>query len=71
MDEGAYLSKIGKNIKELRRSKGISQLELAYRCNFEKTNLSRIESGKNNPTIRTLIRIANAMKVNLFEILKP
>lgn len=71
MDEVSYLAKIGKNIKEIRKSKGISQVELAYMCNFEKTNLSRIESGKNNPTIRTLLRIAKALKVNLFDLLKP
>ena len=71
MDDGAYLAKIGKNIKEIRKSKGISQVELAYMCNFEKTNLSRIESGNNNPTVRTLLRIAKALKVSLFDLLKP
>jgi transcriptional regulator with XRE-family HTH domain len=71
MKEKNYLIKIGRNIKELRKEKGISQVELAYMCNFEKTNMSRIESGNNNPTIRTLLKIANALDVDLFEILKP
>jgi transcriptional regulator with XRE-family HTH domain len=71
MKEKNYLIKIGRNIKELRKEKGISQVDLAYMCNFEKTNMSRIESGNNNPTIRTLLKIANALDVDLFEILKP
>jgi transcriptional regulator with XRE-family HTH domain len=71
MNQKAYLAKIGKNIKELRKSKGISQVDLAFMCNFEKTNLSRIESGNNNPTIKTLLKIAEALKVSLFDILKP
>lgn len=70
MDHNAYLIRIGKNIKELRCGKGLSQSELAYMCNFEKTNMSRIESGKNNPTIKTLLKIADALEVSLFDILK-
>ena len=71
MDHKTYLLKIGRNIKELRKDKGISQVELAYMCNFEKTNMSRIESGNNNLTIKTLLKIAEALDVSLFDILKP
>jgi transcriptional regulator with XRE-family HTH domain len=70
-NEKTYLIKVGRNIKEIRKSKGLSQVELAHMCDFEKTNMSRIESGNNNPTIRTLLKIAEALEVNLFEILKP
>jgi transcriptional regulator with XRE-family HTH domain len=66
-----YLIKIGKNIKEIRKVKGITQSELAYMCNFEKTSMSRIESGNTNPTINTLLKIADALDVSLFDILKP
>jgi transcriptional regulator with XRE-family HTH domain len=71
MEEKNYLKKIGKNIKRIRLAKGISQVDLAFSCNFEKTNMSRIEAGNNNPTIRTLLKIAKALEVNLFELLEP
>lgn len=70
MEEIEYLERIGKNIKDLRMSKGVSQVELAYRCNFEKTNLCRIESGNNNPTVKTLFKISKALKVSVQDLLK-
>ena len=42
--------KIGKKIKEIRELKGISQQVLAAKCNFEKSNMSRLEAGKVNST---------------------
>lgn len=71
MDERVYLKKVGKNIKKIRISKGITQVELAFMCDFEKANMNRIESGNNNPTLKTLVKIANALEVDLFDLLKP
>jgi transcriptional regulator with XRE-family HTH domain len=60
--------KIGEKIRMLRESKGISQQNLAAICNFEKANLSRIESGRTNPTVSTLYKISQALEVSLSEI---
>ena len=35
---------------------------------FDPTNISRMEAGRNNPTIYTLQRIADALEVSLTEI---
>jgi len=69
MDDDEYIKKIGQNIKEIRQSKGISQVDLGYSCNFEKSNMQRIESGKTNPTIKTLLKICKALKVSLVDLL--
>lgn len=61
---------IGKRIKKLREEKNISQQALAYLCDFEKSNMSRIESGRTNPTIGTLYKISLALSVNLIELLE-
>jgi transcriptional regulator with XRE-family HTH domain len=71
LNEKAFLKKIGMNIRELRKSKGLSQVELAHICDFEKANMNRIEAGVTNPTIKTLLKIASALDVDLFEILNP
>ncbi|MBP6234513.1 MAG: helix-turn-helix transcriptional regulator [Saprospiraceae bacterium] len=68
MDKDKILKHIGNNIKNIRESKGISQQKLAADCNFEKSNMSRIEAGKTNPTILTLYKIANALDVDVREI---
>jgi transcriptional regulator with XRE-family HTH domain len=59
---------VGKKIKELRVKKGMSQQELAYQCNFEKSNISRIESGKTNVTLKTLYLISKALSISIKEL---
>lgn len=59
---------IGKRIKMLRDKHNISQQVLAAKCNFEKSNMSRIEAGNVNSTISTLNKIAVALDIPLKEI---
>lgn len=61
---------IAYKIKELRLKKGFTVQELAYRCDKERSNLSRIESGRANPTLQTLCIICNALEVSLAELLR-
>lgn len=61
--------KIGEKIKEIRESKMISQQNLAAMCNFEKGNMSRIESGRTNTTIATIYKISQALEVKMADIL--
>jgi putative transcriptional regulator len=59
---------IGKRIKTLREERNIPQQDLAAKCNIEKSNLSRLESGGTNPTIYTLQKIADNLNVTLIDI---
>lgn len=68
MSEKALQIKVGKRIQELRELKGVSQQDLAAKCNFEKSNMSRLESGRVNPTLSTFEKIANALGVSLSEL---
>lgn len=63
------IGKIAKKIKSIRKSKGLTVQELAYRCEIERSNLSRLEAGKTNMTIKTLCIICNALNVKLSEII--
>lgn len=68
MNEQQLFIKIGDRIKVLRESKGISQQDLAARCNFEKSNMSRIESGRTNLTVKSAFKISLALGVRLKEL---
>lgn len=68
MNEQQLFIKIGDKIKELRELKNLSQQDLAALCNFEKSNMSRIEVGRTNLTIKTLFKISNALKVPLKDL---
>lgn len=69
MAEKALLKKIGLRIKVLRTERGISQQELAAALDYEKSNMSRLESGRINPRIATLYKVAVVLNVSLAELL--
>ncbi len=68
MEERELLQKIGERIKQLRMEKGISQQQLAAALDYEKSNMSRLESGRINPRIATLQKVANVLNVSLAEL---
>jgi transcriptional regulator with XRE-family HTH domain len=62
-DELKY--KIGQRIIELRTQKGWSQSDLARACEKDRQAIEKLENGKVNPTLYSLLEIANALGVNL------
>ncbi|APD06587.1 hypothetical protein UJ101_02033 [Flavobacteriaceae bacterium UJ101] len=66
------LKTLGKNIQDIRLKKGLTQVDLVGKMegDIDTTNISRIESGRTNPTIFTLYRIANALEISLSELIK-
>lgn len=55
----------GKRLREIRLSMGLSQEELSGRAELDRTYVSGCERGKRNPSIKTIIKLANALEVNL------
>lgn len=68
-EEKAYIKKLGIRIVELRKEKNLKQIDLATKINIEDSALRRIESGRTNPTIKTLLRIAEGLDVEFKEML--
>lgn len=52
---------LGERIKELRKNRGMTQEQLAELVDIEQKHVSRIELGKNAPTIDRLERIAEVL----------
>lgn len=61
--------KLGEKIKYLRKSKGISQEELATMLKINRNFLSRIETGKSDPNAGILKSIAQIFNVDLNSLL--
>ena len=59
---------IGKRIKELRRSKYLSQEQLAEKADINSKYLSRMERGTENPTLDMLMKLSNALEVEMWEM---
>lgn len=61
---------LSKNLKEARLAKGMTQYTLAKKADITIATLSNIEAGaSDNPTIKTLIAIADALDVSVDEII--
>lgn len=67
MNNKEYLLKLGAKVKEIRESKRMTQVDLAGKIegNIDTTNISRIETGRTNPTIITIYRISEALEVSI------
>jgi len=62
MEEYEQLKFVIGKIREIRKLKSVSQLELAARSSMSQSFLASVESGKKQPSVLTLLRIANALE---------
>ena len=61
--------KFGKNVRTARNDLGISQEELAFQAQSNRTYISDVERGKRNPSIEVVERIAGALGVTMGQLL--
>ncbi len=61
---------LGKKIKQMRNQKGLTQEELADRCELTKGYISQLENDLNSPSIATLTDILSALGSNLSEFFR-
>lgn len=60
----------GEVLKELRTQVGISQENLAYECDLDRSFISMLERGLRMPTIATLFQLSKPLNKAPFEIIK-
>jgi transcriptional regulator with XRE-family HTH domain len=60
--------RLGARIKQLRQVRQETQERLAERIDINPKYLSSIERGEENPTLDLLIRVANGLRVELYEL---
>ena len=78
MENKELQKRIGENLKTLRKQKHskknknryMSQEELAYDLEMSPAHLRRIEKGIGNPTILTLLKLANHFRVSVMFFLE-
>ncbi|MBB6108702.1 transcriptional regulator, XRE family [Mucilaginibacter lappiensis] len=62
LDKGVLML-FGNHLKSLRLAKDLTYRKMALNCNIDYGDIQKIESGKVNITILTLIELANALDV--------
>lgn len=57
--------KLGENIRKIRLAKKMTQGDLCNKIGADVAYLSNVESGKKNPTLATIDRLARALGVSI------
>ena len=60
-------SKIGQQLRELRKQKGLSQEKFSFECDLDRTYIASIEQGKRNVSIENIEKIAKALDMSVSE----
>lgn len=58
-----------KQLADIRKEKGLSHETVATHAGIHRTTISLIESGKNQPTLLTLLKITQALECDLGAII--
>jgi len=62
--------RFAKNMKKLREAKGMSQGDIHRATGIDRAYISNLEAGKQNPTLETIAKIAEALGVSSDQLLK-
>lgn len=65
------MSDIGERIKHARQIKGMSQETLARAIGSTKSTISKYELGHREPSLDTIQRIADALRIEFFDLVVP
>jgi transcriptional regulator with XRE-family HTH domain len=68
--EGALQIVVGRNIRRLRRERGLSQEDLADEIGVHRTYMGGVERGERNLTLRSLERLAERLGVSPLSLLE-
>lgn len=69
MNDEQMLKKLGLKLKYERMKQGFTQESLAEKVEVHEKYISLLETGKQNVTLKTLNRIANALDVEIYKLL--
>jgi transcriptional regulator with XRE-family HTH domain len=69
--EGELQRRLGENLRELRRVRGLSQEAFADILEVHRTYMGGVERGERNLTLRSVERIASRLGVDPLDLLDP
>ncbi len=62
--------KLSTRLKQLREARNLTQAQLAERVGFSREYIARLETGRHDPTLSTLEKLAKALNVQLGKLLE-
>jgi putative transcriptional regulator len=69
MEKEDYLRALGERVYTIRKSKGMTQIELGARIKKDQQSIQRLEKGNINPSIFYLYEIAQGLETTVQDLL--
>ena len=63
-----YLKQVGRNLRQKRKEKGFTMEGLAHEAEIEYRQLGRIERGEVNTSVISLLRLCEALKIEMSDL---
>ena len=69
-NQSNILTQFGKNISKLRKSKNLSQEQLAQKSGLHRTHIGMIERAERNITLLNIEKLAKGLEVSIDELFR-
>lgn len=69
--ETTELIQLGQVIREKREGKNLTQIQVAEKAQLDRNYIGMVERGERNPSYLSLIKIANGLDMQVFQLIKP
>jgi transcriptional regulator with XRE-family HTH domain len=66
---GKLVGNLGSNLRAARKERSWTQIELSERSGVHATEVSRIEAGKRDPQVSTVVKLSNALGLRAGDLL--
>ena len=70
MNRQEKLIQLGSRVREIRKAKGMTQMELAHRIGKDHPSINKLENGKVNPSYLFLCEVAEGLEVEITDFLQ-
>jgi transcriptional regulator with XRE-family HTH domain len=67
----SLLASLGERVRGRRKELGLSQEALADLAGIDRSHMGKIERGERNVTVLNVERIATALQVDVWDLMKP
>ena len=68
-DHSSIQIKFGENLQKIRNNKGLSLRDLSAKCDVDDSKISKIENGKFNIALSTIIELAKGLEIDAKELM--
>ncbi len=69
-ESAAFVRAFGEAVRAIREKRGISQEDLGFDAELDRTYISGIERGVRNPTLKTIQRLCRALEARPSSLLR-